>query len=141
MIHVNDLPTDKKIILYDGVCALCNRWVQWVIARDKQDTYRFVAQESDLGQRILKHIGVDTRQTDSIVLYQPGWAYYQKSQAVLEILNELTPAGLGAIPLRLVPGKLRDVLYDRVAKTRYAKYGKLDACPTPDPSIKHKFLY
>lgn len=138
---IAELPQDKKIVLYDGICALCNRWVKWIIARDKHDLYRFVSQESELGQMILNHIGIDTRKMDGIVLYRPGWAYYQKSQAVTEILSDLTPLGIGSLPLKIIPTTLRDWGYDYIAKTRYERFGKYENCPIPAADIRHKFLY
>ena len=80
---MQNLPPNKKIILFDGVCNLCNTAVQFIIEHDKKDVFRFVALQSDLGQEIIKHIGIDTKVIDSIVLYQPGIAYYYKSAAAL----------------------------------------------------------
>lgn len=135
-----NLPQDKKIVLYDGVCALCNRWVNWIIKQDKNDQYRFVSQESELGKSILQHIGVQTQTMDGIILYQPGWAYYHKSEAISVILSDLTPMGLGALPLKITPNALLNLFYDRIAKTRYEKYGKFETCPLPEPQHRHKFL-
>ena len=86
---MENLPKNKKIILFDGVCNLCDSSVQFIIKHDKNDTFRFVALQSELGQKITKHIGVDTSKTDSIVLYEPKIAYYTKAQAALKIANEL----------------------------------------------------
>ena len=86
---MQNLPPNKKIILFDGVCNLCNTAVQFIIEHDKKDVFRFVALQSDLGQEIIKHIGIDTKVIDSIVLYQPGIAYYYKSAAALEIAKDL----------------------------------------------------
>ena len=80
-----NLPQDKKIILFDGVCNLCSSAIQYVIDRDKKDIFRFAALQSDLGQQILNHIGIDQKKIDSIVLYEPGVAYYYKSTAAIEI--------------------------------------------------------
>src|SRR5690606_23495810 len=89
-MDITKLPEGKKIILFDGVCNLCNSFVQYVINRDKKDQFRFAALQSDLGQEILQHIGVDTSSVDSIVLYEPGRAYYVKSDAALEIGRNLS---------------------------------------------------
>ncbi len=85
---MENLPKDKKIILFDGVCNLCDSAVQRVIKQDTKDVFRFVALQSDLGQKIIKYLGVDIQKTDSIILYQPGFAYYCKAEAVLEIAKE-----------------------------------------------------
>ena len=84
-----NIPKDKKIILFDGVCNLCDSAVQLIIKHDTKDIFRFVALQSDLGQKIIKHLGIDTQKTDSIILYQPGLAYYYKSEAILEIAKDL----------------------------------------------------
>ena len=84
-----NLPPSKKIILFDGVCNLCNSAVQFVIQHDKKDVFRFVALQSELGQEILNHIGIDPKNIDSIILYEPGISYYYKSSAALQIAKHL----------------------------------------------------
>ena len=71
-----NLPPNKKIILFDGVCNLCDSAVQFVIKHDKKDVFRFVALQSELGQKIIKHIGINSVNIDSVILYEPGIAYY-----------------------------------------------------------------
>ena len=84
-MEIDALPKDKKIILFDGVCNLCNSSVQFIIKNDKNDIFRFVPLQSDLGLQIVKHIGIDTSKTDSIILYEPTIAYYYKAEAALKI--------------------------------------------------------
>ena len=135
-----DLPKDKKIILFDGVCNLCESSVQFVIKHDKKDIFRFVAIQSDLGQEIIKHIGIDISKTDSIILYEPGIAYYYKSEAALRIAKEL--GGIYGL-LRLFsvfPQALLNSIYDYVAKNRYQWYGKKEACLIPTLELRAKFL-
>jgi predicted DCC family thiol-disulfide oxidoreductase YuxK len=121
------LPNDKKIILFDGVCNLCNTSVQYIIKNDKKDVFRFVSLQSDLGQEIQKHIGILNRNIDSIVLYEPNRAYYYKSGAIIEIA-------------KTVPSSLRDSVYDFIAKNRYKWYGKQNSCMIPTAELKGKFL-
>lgn len=135
-----DLPRNKKIVLYDGVCGLCNKFVNYVIARDKRDAFRFVSLESELGRQIARHIGIDTTKTDSILLYEPGVAYYYKSQAVTQIMRTLHGLFTPATLLRILPTPLADSAYDFVAKNRYKWFGKSDHCPLPSSDISHKFL-
>lgn len=134
------LPNDKMIILFDGVCNLCNSTVQYVIKHDIKDQFRFVALQSELGQEIIKHIGMDIKNIDSIVLYQPGVAYYYKSEAALEIARNLGGFFHFGSILRIIPTGIRNQLYDYVAKNRYKWYGKKDSCLIPTPSLKAKFL-
>jgi predicted DCC family thiol-disulfide oxidoreductase YuxK len=135
-----NLPENKKIILFDGVCNLCNASVQLVIKHDKKDLFRFVALQSDLGQEIIKHIGMDTQNIDSIILYEPGIAYYYKSDAALEIAKNLGGVFYFASIFNIFPAALRNTLYDYVAKNRYRWYGKRESCMLPTPELKAKFL-
>ena len=84
-----NLPKNKKIILFDGVCNLCDSAVQFVIKHDKKDVFRFVALQSELGKQILKLININPANIDSIILYEPGIAYYYKSEAAIQILKNL----------------------------------------------------
>jgi len=137
---MENLPKDKKIILFDGVCNLCDATVQFLIKRDKKDIFRFVAIQSDLGQEIIQHIGIDTSKTDSIILYEPGHAYYYKAEAALRISKEL--GGIYALLgiFTLLPNVLTNIVYDYVARNRYKWYGKKEACMIPTPEMKAKFL-
>lgn len=134
------VPQDKKIILFDGVCNLCDASVQYIIKHDKKDVFRFVALQSDLGEKITKHIGIDCSKTDSIVLYEPKIAYYTKFEAALKIANEL---GGWVSLLRffsIFPKAIQNWGYDFVAKNRYKWYGKKESCMIPTPEISAKFL-
>jgi predicted DCC family thiol-disulfide oxidoreductase YuxK len=137
---MQNLPPNKKIILFDGVCNLCNSAVQFVIKYDKKDTFRFVALQSELGQEILAYIGIDAKNIDSIVLYEPGVAYYYKSSAAIQIAKNLGGFWhLGTI-FRIIPIGIRNQLYDYIAKNRYKWYGKKESCMVPTPELKIKFL-
>jgi len=137
---IPELPKDKKIILFDGICNLCNASVQFVIKHDSKDVFRFVSLQSDLGQRILKHIGLDAKHIDSIVLYEPGIAYYYKSAAAVEIAKNLGGFFHIGTLFRLIPNGIRDSLYDYIARNRYKWYGKNDHCSIPTPELKSKFI-
>ena len=139
-MEISELPQDKKIILFDGVCNLCDSWVQFVIKRDKKDVFRYTALQSDIGIKILKHIGVDPEKTDSIILYEPGIAYHYKSGAVLEIARHLSGFSSLLSIFWIVPSFLRNPIYDFVAKNRYKWYGKKESCMIPTPELKSKFL-
>ncbi len=137
---MENLPKDKKIILFDGVCNLCDATVQFIIKRDKKDMFRFVPLQSELGQQIIKHIGVDTSKTDSIILYVPGSAYYYKADAAIRIAKQLG----GLFPMMgafsILPNRLSNTIYDYIARNRYKWYGKKEECMIPTPEMKAKFL-
>lgn len=131
---------EKKIILFDGVCNLCNGAIQFIIKKDKNDIFRFVALQSELGIGICNYIGVDQNKIDSIILYNPGVAYYYKSSAVLEIAKNLNGFYSLISIFRIFPEKLRNYIYDYIAKNRYKWYGKKESCMIPTSGLKSKFL-
>ena len=139
-MELQNLPKGKKIILFDGVCNLCDASVHYVIKHDKNDLFRFVALQSDLGQAILKHIGINPIHIDSIILYEPEVAYYYKSSAALEIAKGLNGIFTLATLFQIVPTGIRDFIYDFVAENRYKWYGKKEVCSVPSPELLAKFL-
>ena len=135
-----NLPPNKKIILFDGVCNLCDSAVQFVIQHDTKDVFRFVALQSELGQEILHHIGINPNNIDSIILYEPGVAYYYKSQAALQIAKSLGGYFHFGTIFRIIPTRISNQLYDYIAKNRYKWYGKKDNCLLPTKELQSKFL-
>lgn len=131
---------DKKVILFDGVCNLCNNFVAKVIRFDKKNTFLFAAIQSKSGQEILVYLNIDTTKTDSIILYEPGVSYEIKSTAALKIMSnfeglwKLTQIGW------VFPELFRNYIYDFIAKNRYHWFGKKDNCMIPTLEIKAKFL-
>jgi predicted DCC family thiol-disulfide oxidoreductase YuxK len=130
---------EKKIILFDGVCNLCNSAVLFVIKRDTKDQFRFAALQSEIGQSLAKKHQLDTTQVDSIVLIMKDRVFI-KSSAALHISRYLS----GAYPLLflfiIIPSFIRNWVYDYVAKNRYRWYGKKDQCMIPTKELKSKFL-
>lgn len=139
-MEIQDLPLEKKIILFDGVCNLCEASIVYVIKHDKKDIFRFVALQSDLGQRIVKHIGINTNHIDSVILYEPGVAYYYKSSAVVEIAKGLSGIFTWFTLFQILPTVFRDYVYDYVANNRYKWYGKKQECLVPNKEVVSKFL-
>ena len=131
---------NNKIILFDGVCNLCNNSVQYVIKHDTGNAFKFAALQSEIGQKLAKERGIDTSMVDSIILIEPGVAYYTKSTAALKIAQSFGGAWSLTSVLEWIPEKLRNWVYDYVAKNRYQWYGKREACMIPTPELKSKFL-
>ncbi len=129
----------KKIILFDGVCNLCNNAVVFIIKRDKKDVFRFAAIQSDEGEKLIKKHNIDTSKTDSIILIEND-TYSVKSTAALKIAKHLK----GGYPLLygfiILPAFFRNWVYDIIAKNRYKWFGKKDNCMIPTPELKEKFL-
>jgi predicted DCC family thiol-disulfide oxidoreductase YuxK len=135
-----EFPKGKKIILFDGVCNLCEASVQFVIKYDKKDVFRFVALQSELGKEIIKHIGLENKNIDSVILFEPGIAYNYKSAAAIEIAKNLGGFFHFGTVFKLIPNGLRNLLYDYIAKNRYQWYGKKESCLVPTIELKSKFL-
>jgi predicted DCC family thiol-disulfide oxidoreductase YuxK len=135
-----DIPKNKKVILFDGVCNLCNNAVTIIIKYDKKNTFLFAAIQSESGKKILDYLDVDTSKTDSIILYEPEVSYEIKSTAALNILNDF--GGIWKITKLafLLPKAFRDIIYDYIAKNRYKWFGKKDNCMLPTAALKAKFL-
>ena len=134
------IPANKKLILFDGVCNLCNSSVQYAIKHDKNNLFLFTALQSNVGQNIIEHYNIDTSKIDSILLYTPEKGIHYKSTAALKVAWQLGfPINLLAIFL-IVPNFIRNWVYDFIAKNRYKWYGKKEACMTPTPELKSKFL-
>tara|TARA_R110000850_G_scaffold268138_1_gene399432 strand:- start:32400 stop:32804 length:405 start_codon:yes stop_codon:yes gene_type:complete len=129
----------KKIILFDGVCNLCNNSVVFIIKRDKKDVFRFAAIQSDEGEKLIQKYNIDTSKTDSIILIEEN-KFSVKSTAALKIAKHLK----GGYPLLygfiILPAFFRNWVYDIIAKNRYKWFGKKDNCMIPTPELKSKFL-
>ena len=135
-----DIPKNKKLILFDGVCNLCNNSVQYVIKHDKKNQFMFTALQSDVGKKIIEAYNIDTKKTDSILLYSPEKGIDYKSTAALKIASKLgLPINLMGV-FFIIPPFIRNWVYDFIAKNRYKWYGKKDACMIPTPELKSRFL-
>jgi len=134
------IPEGKKIILFDGVCNLCNSVVNFIIRHDKNDVFRYASLQSDIGIKLANERKIDTSKLDSIILIDPKIAYYHKSTAALHIAKQLS----GIYPLLFVyiilPKFIRDWIYDIIAKNRYKWFGKKDSCIIPTPELKSLFI-
>jgi len=130
----------KKIILFDGVCNLCNGFIQFIIKRDKQDVFRYASLQSEIGKQLISERGMETKTLESVVLIDPNVAYYIKSDAALQIGKHLKGYRTLSKLMNLIPSGLRNIVYDLIAKYRYAWFGKKDQCMIPTPELKSKFL-
>lgn len=132
----------RPVILFDGVCNLCNSAVQWVIERDKEGRFDFAALQSDAARRRLEEIvgeGEIDALPDSIVLLDSEGAHV-RSAAALRIARGLgSPYALLALGA-ILPRPLRDAIYDLIARNRYRWFGRRDTCMTPSPDLAFRFL-
>lgn len=130
----------KKIVLFDGVCNLCNGAVQFILKRDKKDTFRFAALQSEVGKQLMTERNITDETLDSIILIEPGVAYYTKSTAALKIAEDLNGIWSLSFILLWIPESFRNIVYDFIAKNRYKWYGKKDQCMLPTTEFRDKFL-
>ncbi|TYP98734.1 putative DCC family thiol-disulfide oxidoreductase YuxK [Tenacibaculum adriaticum] len=137
---MTDLKTTKKIILFDGVCNLCNSSVLKVIKFDKKNNFVFASLQSETGLKIIQKLNINTSLTDSIILYESDVSYYTKSSAVLKIMNELGGFWRLSQFFWIFPTRFRDAIYDYIAKNRYKWFGKKEQCMIPTPELTAKFL-
>jgi len=136
----NDLPrSDHALILFDGVCNLCNGAVNFIIDRDPDGYFRFAPLQSDVAQEHLAGTPAAGTTLDTIVLVEDGTPYV-RSTAALRIARRLTaPWPLLALFLA-VPRPLRDAVYNGIARNRYDWFGRRDQCRLPTPELKARFL-
>jgi len=134
-----DVPRDRPVLLFDGVCNLCSGSVQFLIEHDPEGTLRFAPLQSESAQALLEAVGLTDYDFDTIVLVE-GEEYYTKSDAALRIARRLERPWSLLWVGRYVPRLLRDAAYDLVASSRYAVFGKKDRCMVPTPEIRDRFL-
>lgn len=130
---------DHKIILFDGVCNFCNFWVNFIIDRDKKDSFRFAALQSTTGQRILRQFGLKTSNFDTFIMID-GNDCFSKSTAALKISKHLPGLWKILFVFIIVPEPIRDFIYDLIAKNRYKLFGKRDVCRIPTEEEQKKFV-
>ena len=131
--------TDKPIILFDGICNLCNGAVQFVIKRDPAAIFSFASLQSDVGQQLLKKFDLPGNELNSFVLIQQDKSY-TRSTAALKVAKQLK----GPIKLLygfiIVPVFIRNFVYRIIAANRYRWFGKRDSCMLPSVDLKDRFL-
>jgi predicted DCC family thiol-disulfide oxidoreductase YuxK len=129
---------DDDVILYDGVCVFCSRWVRFVAARDVKRRFRFTAIQSGYGTRLAQAFGIDPDDPDTNAVILGGVAYF-KSDAALTVLSNL-PGWDWARVLHLVPKPLRDAVYNFVARNRCRIFGKFEECFVPDAELRARVM-
>ncbi len=130
---------DQPIVLFDGVCNLCNGAVQFIIRHDKKNIFMFASLQSEVGRKILEQYNFPLDELNSFILIENNKAYTRSTGAlrVAKKLNGLWPLLYGFI---IIPKFIRDSIYNWVAENRYKWFGKKDACMIPTPELKTKFL-
>jgi len=139
------MDSGHPIILYDGVCGLCNQMVQFLLKHDRDGRLRFASLQSDFAAKVLQRHGFDPKDLDTLHVVenfeQPDERVLQRSDAILRAGRELGGfwSGLSSVA-KVIPRNLRDVVYRFVAQNRYRVFGKYDTCMLPDPKQRSRFL-
>lgn len=132
-------PLPTPVILFDGVCNLCNAWVRFVIRHDPTRIFCFAAQQSSIGQTLIAAHVSGSPQLSSVILIT-GDSAYTKSTAVLEICARLGSPWSWLALLRIIPHPLRDACYRFFVGHRYQWFGQTDTCQVPSPDIRSRFI-
>jgi predicted DCC family thiol-disulfide oxidoreductase YuxK len=129
---------DDDVILYDGMCVFCSRWIRFVAARDADRRFRFTAIQSGYGRRLAQAFGIDPEDPDTNAVVHGGVATF-KSDAALTVLSHL-PGWRWVRGLRAVPKAWRDAVYNLVAFNRYRIFGKYEACFLGDAGFRDRVM-
>jgi len=134
-----DIYNDKSILFFDGVCNLCDGFVQWTIKRDPDGIFHYASLQSDFAKTFLKDTQLNRHDISTVVLYQEG-KIYAESDVALEMSKKLGLPWSLAYPFKLIPRIVRDGIYRWVARNRYRWFGKKEACMVPTPTVQNRFL-
>jgi len=130
---------DDQVILFDGVCKLCNSWANFIIKYDKDHHLKLCSVQSEEGKNILAHFGFPTDYYETM-LYIEGNSYYEKSDAFFKIVNTLGYPWRIIQVFSFIPKPIRNWMYDRVALNRYTIFGKYDYCRLPEEDHNDRYI-
>lgn len=131
--------SDNPVVLFDGVCNLCNNAVLFIIKRDAQAKLKFASLQSDYGVSQIKRLAMSSTAGNSVLFIKDG-RLYQKSDAALQIARMLDGVWPGLYVFIIVPRFMRDWLYDKIADNRYQWFGKKEECMIPPLALKGRFI-
>jgi predicted DCC family thiol-disulfide oxidoreductase YuxK len=131
--------SDNNIILFDGICNLCNGAVNFIIDHDPGINFRFAALQSDAGREILINYGLNEDYSKSIILIRNG-KVFRKSRAILEIARQLKGMSKFFYVFIIIPVPVLNIFYNLTAKYRYRIFGKCDSCRVPTPELLQRFI-
>jgi predicted DCC family thiol-disulfide oxidoreductase YuxK len=131
--------TERHLIIFDGVCNLCEYSLLFIIKNDRQSRFTFVSAQSDRGKELQRLHGVDTLKDGTVILLKNDQVYV-KSDAAVEIAKDLDGLWRLLYILKLIPKPVRDRVYSIISKNRYRWFGQKKECMLPDKNIKDRFL-
>ncbi|PAJ74496.1 thiol-disulfide oxidoreductase [Pseudoalteromonas sp. NBT06-2] len=127
------------VILFDGICKLCNAWCKFIIKYDARQCFKLCSVQSPEGQNILEHFNMPTAHFDTM-LYVEGNQYFDKSDAFLNVVNKLGFPWRILYVFKIIPKGIRNWFYDRIALNRYSLFGKYNSCMIPSKENDNRFL-
>ncbi|MCB9285555.1 MAG: thiol-disulfide oxidoreductase DCC family protein [Lewinellaceae bacterium] len=138
-MDLSSIPSNQSIILFDGVCNLCNGFVQFIIQRDPKRRFRYASLQSETGQSLLREVGLPADEINTVVLIE-GKKGYTHSDVALRVARRM--GGLWPVftVFYVIPRPVRNAVYNWVARNRYRWFGKREACMVPTPELKSLFL-
>ena len=132
---INNLK-NNDVIIYDGICVLCNKYIKWVLDKDKENLFLI----SNLQSKFTEEKFPELRKIDSVAVIKKNGEIIQKSKAVNHILKSINRLILLRTILNILPLSISNFFYDIVAKSRYKVFGKYDSCQLPEPEYKSRFI-
>tara|TARA_Y100000994_G_scaffold248149_1_gene255209 strand:+ start:1572 stop:1976 length:405 start_codon:yes stop_codon:yes gene_type:complete len=132
---INNLK-NNEVIIYDGICVLCNKYIKWVLDKDKENLFLI----SNLQSKFTEEKFPELRKIDSVAVIKKNGEIVQKSKAVNHILKSINRLILLRTILNILPLSISNFFYDIVAKSRYKVFGKYDSCQLPEPEYKSRFI-
>lgn len=132
-------PFGNSVILFDGICNLCNSAVNFIIKRDANNIFKFASIQSETGQSLINKFKINLMGIDSVILIEGNY-YYIKSTAFIKIIKKLNGLWKIFYMFIIIPRPIRDFFYDILAKNRYKWFGKRDECMVPTVEMKDRFL-
>ena len=130
---------EHPVVLFDGVCNLCNGSILFIIKRDPRRRFRFASLQSEAGQALLREHHQPTEKFEAMILIENGMLF-RKSSAALWVARRLSSPWAFLSIFLIVPPFLRDIVYDFIARRRYKWFGRQDVCMVPTPELKSLFL-
>ena len=134
-----EVNTSSPVIVFDGVCLLCNRWVQFVFRHDRQQQFMFASMQSAAGQQLLAQHGLNPRDPLSFLLVDESGGHVD-TDAIIRIISKFGSGWQLANALRIIPSFIRDAAYRVIARNRYRWFGKRDSCMVPSAELAHRFI-
>ena len=133
------IQVSDRVILFDGVCKLCNAWSNFIIYNDGDKIFKLASVQSQEGQAILRHFGFPTDFFETMLLVE-GAQCFEKSEAFFRVMKQLHYPWKAVTLFRIMPAPIRDWLYDRIALNRYQLFGKYQTCRLPTPDHEARYL-